>query len=225
MSQEDRYQQFTQDEAPLAFRLRAPSEGYQTWIVMLHGLTGDQSSMWALEASVPHTAGIVTPRGPYPQPQDGFAWNESIQGWPPLVSEFVESVAKLDQLLDFLTEHVGFDRRSYVLMGFSNGAAMAFAASMSPLRVQPRGLVILSGHLPEGDLTPLASIPVFWGHGMHDNFIPVSVARADAARLQQVGCQVQLCEANVGHKLGVDCMEELRGWYGSHIAPSSEKVG
>lgn len=192
---------------------------------MLHGLTGDQDSMWALQSAVPQSAGILTPRGPYPQDQGGFAWNPSIQAWPPLVSEFSESVVKLDQLLDFLAQHNELERQRFILMGFSNGAAMAFAAAMTPLQIPPVGLVALSGHLPEGELAPLRNLPIFWSHGIHDSFIPVSVARADTDRLRQVGCQVQLCEADVGHKIGADCVDELRGWYRSHFVRSNEKVG
>lgn len=225
MSAKERYLETGDSEAPLAFRLRVPDDHTQPLIVMLHGLTGDQTSMWALEAALPRAAGIVTPRGPYRQDQGGFAWNPSIQAWPPLVSEFAESVARLDQLLEVLADRHHLDRQRFILMGFSNGAAMAFAAAMTPMRVPPLGLIVMSGHLPEGELALLSELPIFWSHGIRDNFIPVSGARADVERLRQAGCQVQLCEADVGHKLGTDCRDELRGWYHSHFAHSSEKVG
>lgn len=194
-------------------------------MVMLHGLTGDEHSMWALEAAAPPGALLVTPRGPYAQEQGGYGWNPRIEAWPPLLSEFAGSIERLDQLLIFLEERFEFDRRRYVLMGFSNGAAMAFAACMSPLDAPPLGLIALSGHLPEGSLAPLRDLPVFWSHGIRDNFIPITVARQDVSRLRQIGCPVELCEADVGHKLGAQCLDELRRWYRNRFTQSSEKVG
>lgn len=224
MGEGDRYLELDDHEAPLALRLRTATERAQPAVVMLHGLTGDERSMWALEAAAPPGALIVTPRGPFPQEQGGYAWNRSIQAWPPLLSEFSVSVAKLEQLLDFLEERYDFNRRRFSLIGFSNGAAMAFAAGMTPLRTPPLGIVAVSGHLPEGELDPLREIPVFWSHGIRDNFIPISIARTDASRLRAIGCAVKLCEAEVGHKLGADCLDELRAWYRGRFTRSSEKV-
>lgn len=224
MGQPDRYLELDEHEAPLALRLRTPTDDSQPAVVMLHGLTGDESSMWALEAAAPAGALIVTPRGTYPQQQGGFAWNRSIQAWPPLLSEFSDSVAKLEQLLEFLEARFAFSRASYLLMGFSNGAAMTFAAGMTPLQFPPLGLVAMSGHLPEGQLDPLRELPVFWSHGIRDSFIPISVARDDVSRLRAIGCRVELCEADVGHKLAAGCLDELRTWYRTRISRSSEKA-
>lgn len=224
MSSNDRYVELNADEAPLALRLRMAADDRHPAIVMLHGLTGDQRSMWALESAAPAGALVATPRGPYAQAQGGYAWNPSIQAWPPLVSEFSESVVKLEQLLDFLAERFELDRERVLLMGFSNGAAMAFAACMAPMRIPPRGLVAMSGHLPAGDLDPLADIPIFWSHGVHDGFIPISVARTDVARLRRIGCSVEYCEAEVGHKLGAGCLDDLRGWYRQRFFHLDEKM-
>jgi predicted esterase len=70
----------------------------------------------------------------------------------------------------------------------------------------------VAGHLPQGDLSRLSGLPVFWGHGARDELIPVTGARKDVARLRAAGARVQYCEADVTHKLGSACLRELKQW-------------
>lgn len=220
----ERYVEFGAGQAPLACRLRRAASPHAAQIIMLHGLTGDEQSMWALEAATPPDAMLVTPRGPFPQPQGGYAWNRAIQAWPPLLAEFETAADKLEVLLAWLADRFDLDRQRVVLMGFSNGAAMAFAAPMLGMTIAPAGVVAMSGHLPQGRLEPLAESPIFWSHGTQDPFIPIDVARADVARLRAIGAMVDYCEAEVGHKLGAGCRDELRDWYRAHTHFTSERM-
>lgn len=201
------------DQAPLAFRLRLPEDKQAAPIVMLHGLGGDEKVMWGLESAFPAAGMVVAPRAPHGQRKGGYAWNPKIEAWPPRVSEFTEAVGLLEDLLDYLELEYAFQRERMVLMGFSNGAAMSFAASMTPMSQSPAGIIAISGHLPEGDLSPLGGVPVYWGHGTKDTFIPIDVARSDAERLRQAEVPVTFCEAEVGHKLGTRCLNNLRTWF------------
>ena len=208
-----RYINVGADQAPLAFRLRLPEGNQVTPIVMLHGLGGDENVMWGLESALPQSGIVVAPRAPHQQRQGGYAWNSMIKAWPPLVSEFAEAVDLLESLLDYLELRYAFQRDRMVLMGFSNGTAMSFAASMTPMSQSPAGIIAISGHLPKGDLLPLRGIPVYWGHGIEDTFIPIDIARSDAERLRQAEVPVTFCEAEVGHKLGAQCLDNLRSWF------------
>lgn len=208
-----RYIEVGSDQAPLAFRLRLPEDNVVAPIVMLHGLGGDENAMWALESALPRRGLVVAPRAPHVQRQGGYLWNPSIRTWPPLVSEFAEGVGLLEGLLENLEEKYEFQRERMILMGFSNGTAMSFAAAMTPISPPPAGIVAISGHLPEGDLSPLKGIPVYWGHGTRDAFISIDVARLDAERLRQEAVPITFCEADVGHKLGAECMKGLRSWF------------
>ena len=209
-----RYIEVGRDQAPLAFRLRLPKDNNAAPTVMLHGLGGDENAMWALESALPRAGLVVAPRAPHEQRQGGYLWNPSIHAWPPLVSEFAEGIALLEGLLGYLEEEYEFQRERMVLMGFSNGTAMSFAAAMTPISPPPAGIIAISGHLPEGDLSPLKGIPVYWGHGSRDAFIPIDIARSDAERLRNEGVPVTFCEADVGHKLGAECLNNLRSWFG-----------
>ena len=101
-------------------------------------------------------------------------------------------------------------------MGFSQGAALAFAiATQSELK--PVAMIVASGFIPKGDLTGLRDISVFWGHGSHDEWIPIERAKREAKRLADMGLSVSFCETDVGHKLGLECLEGLREWLKTKI--------
>jgi phospholipase/carboxylesterase len=211
------------DRAPLAYRLREPIDPTEPPVVMLHGLSGDERSMWALESALPSRGLVVAPRGLHPQGQGGYAWNPVIRAWPPFVNEFAESVERLEALLENLHSEHSFERERLILMGFSNGAAMAFAAAMTPLTVQPAGIIAIAGHVPRGGLEPLRQIPIYWGHGSKDPFIPAAEAQSDVARLERIGANIQYCEADVGHKLGAECLTDLKHWYRMNFTEMSRQ--
>jgi predicted esterase len=78
-------------------------------------------------------------------------------------------------------------------------------------------VVSLAGFVPDGFEVRagarLAGVPVYWGHGTKDDQVPVQRARRDVSRLRQAGLDVTYCEADVGHKLGADCLRGLKGWF------------
>jgi len=208
----NRYVDVGSDQAPLAFRLRMPQDNQAVPVVMLHGLGGDETAMWNLESVLPQAGMVVAPRAPYQKQQGGYAWNPTIKTWPPSVSEFAEAVALLEGLFDYLEIEYGFQRHKMILMGFSNGTVMSFAASMIPMSRLPLGIIAISGLVPQGDPSPLKGIPVYWAHGTKDTFIPIDMARSDADRLRRAEVPITYCEAEVGHKLGTECFKNLKSW-------------
>ena len=203
------------DQAPLAFRIRAATQLEIPPTLMLHGLGVDEHAIWELGPALPPGGLVVAARAPYLQAGGGYGWLPQIGAWPPKLEEFTESVRLLESLLRYLDENHGLDRGRLVLLGFSQGAAMVFASAMTTnagLSIPPVAIAVGAGHLPQGDLRPLRGLPVFWGHGTRDELIPVSVARSDVERLRAAGAQVQYCEADVTHKLGLACLRELRQW-------------
>ena len=201
------------DQAPLSIRVRTAADGRTQPIVMLHGLGGDEHAMWVFETALPTGSLLVAPRAPYPQPGGGYGWLPKIAAWPPMVEEYVETVAIFEALLGHLQAKHGLDRRGLLLMGFSQGSAMAFAATMLGLSVPPAAVIVGAAHLPQGDLRLLRGLPIFWAHGLRDEVIPIEVARADVGRLRKAGAEVHFCEADASHKLGIECLRDLQQWF------------
>jgi predicted esterase len=105
---------------------------------------------------------------------------------------------------------------AWFLMGFSQGAACAFALAASNLIDEIgrlAGIVAIAGFLPVGDTKNLTGIPVYWGHGRKDELVPIHMARDGVERLRNNGTAVDYCEADVGHKLGSECLKGLNRWY------------
>jgi phospholipase/carboxylesterase len=195
----------------LGYRLREGANKHVPPIVMLHGLSGDEKVMWVLEAVLPKGGLVASPRGLYPLPDGGYRWKARSAGYRSSVSDFVPAVKALVRTVEDLEQRTGMDRRRLVLLGFSQGAGVAFAAAaLSALR--PAALVALAGYLPEGDVRSLAGLQVYWGHGLRDDMIPIERARSGVERLREVGAVVNFCETDVGHKLGVECARDLRTW-------------
>jgi phospholipase/carboxylesterase len=123
------------------------------------------------------------------------------------------------RLLDWLTpaNFPGADLERMDLVGFSQGAALAFSlALLHPQRV--RSVAALSGFLPRQagaliESRPLDGLPVFLAHGSNDDIVPVVEARRAAEALNSAGAQVSYCEDAVGHKLSAACFRSLADFY------------
>jgi phospholipase/carboxylesterase len=110
------------------------------------------------------------------------------------------------------------------LMGFSQGAALAYAAAMRyPGRF--RGIAGLVGFVPVqcGDVTrmaPLSNTPVFMAVGKEDPLIPYERSVACAQTLQVAGCDLEYHEYDTGHKLTREGVADLKAWWADRARES-----
>jgi phospholipase/carboxylesterase len=185
-------------------------------LLMLHGWTGDENSMWVFSPRLPKKALWIAPRGLYETKGSGYSWHPEISKSWPSVNDFQPAVEKLFATISSLNFPDG-DFSNLHIIGFSQGAALAYTmASMYPERIA--SLVGLSGFLPDGSaawLRPdrLKGLPVFIAHGTEDDMVPVKRARMSVDLLEKAGAIVTYCEDNVGHKLSVKCFHGLEAFY------------
>ncbi|MEJ5239969.1 MAG: hypothetical protein WHS87_02060 [Anaerolineales bacterium] len=200
-------------------RLRSPRQQPARLLLMLHGWTGDERSMWVF---APHTVPdywIVAPRAPFPTQPSGYSWRPLIErrGWPRL-EDMQPTAEKLQGLMDALAEHLGVSPSAPVdLMGFSQGAAMtAVFLLLYPERVGKAAL--LSGFIPQGCealLSPgrLDGKAIFLAHGRQDEMVPYEWAVQAAEALRVAGAVVTFCDEEVGHKVGAACARDLERFF------------
>jgi phospholipase/carboxylesterase len=202
------------------FRFRPATIAPSRFLLMLHGWTGDENSMWVFASKLPAQVAVLAPRGPHVVPEGGYTWRE-IQGeiWElPEIDDLSPSAEALIGFVDDWSQAAGVDADQIDLIGFSQGAALSYAlALLHPERI--RTLAALSGFMPgnvESLLArrPLAGKPVFIAHGRQDNMIPVEQARKCAALLEGSGARVTYCESDGGHKVSTDCFGGLTNLYG-----------
>lgn len=204
-------QRLERGSGALSYRLQLPQVVGDRPVILLHGLTGDENAMWLLTRAFPSEGLIAAPRGLFPLGGDGYSWvDPSVEGEGEF-SDFQPAVESVRDLLTHLSERFSHSMHDFVLMGFSQGAALGLAVARDGRR--PAGVATLAGFLPGGELRNLGGLPIYWGHGTQDQRVPVWRARQDVEMLVQAGAKVTYCEADVGHKVGLECMHDLGAWF------------
>lgn len=200
-------------------RVREAAQAPSRLLLMVHGWTGDENSMWVFARNFPPDVVIIAPRGIHVSPQGGYSWRPHREGTfgRPSFTEFQDSAGRLIGLVDEYQAEAGVGASQFDVMGFSQGAAMSnVIACLYPERVRKVG--ILSGFMPSGmeeivAKKPLMGKPVFVTHGTQDNLVPIDRGRASMSLLEQAGAHVTYCESEVGHKVSSDCLRALETFF------------
>ena len=191
-------------------------------LVMIHGLTGDENSMWVFARRFSPNYWIIAPRAPHPANPQGFSWRpnplsideaRANQTNRPSLDALKESAEGLIRLIDEYAASVKVEARTFDAIGFSQGAAMVNVLGMLyPERVRKMG--VLAGFAPYGlddyvSQRALAGKHVFVAHGTQDDMVPIERARESMRLLEQAGASITYCEDAVGHKLSSSCLRAL----------------
>jgi phospholipase/carboxylesterase len=202
-------------------RLQRPvGEGPFPVILLLHGWTGDENSMWIFSSRLPKNALLIAPRGIYKTKSAGYSWHPEISNPWPWISDFIPATELLTNVISNNHFPEG-DFSELHILGFSQGAALTYTiAIVNPERVAT--LSGLSGFLPDGASAWLSpdrfnGLPVFIAHGTEDDLVPIDRARMSVGLLQESGAEVIYCEDNVGHKLSAKCFHGLEAFYKKEI--------
>jgi phospholipase/carboxylesterase len=187
-------------------------------MLLLHGWTGDENSMWIFTPRLPENYIIISPRGIFQTPLGGYGWREnSIKGWSTM-NDFQPAMHALIDLIDSLG-FPGNQSKRFNVMGFSQGAALAYSLALTyPEKVDK--LAGISGFFPElqnGALLDgaLKGKKVFVAHGLRDEMVPVDKARQVVKALKKSGAEVTYCEEDVGHKLSSGCFRGMDDFFGA----------
>jgi len=188
-------------------------------LLLLHGWTGDENSMWVFTRKFPENLWIVAPRAPHTAEIGGYSWRELHPGtWGlPTLSDLKPAADSLIQLVDDYAASKGMDGSQFDVAGFSQGGALTNVLSLLyPQRV--RKAVVLAGFMPgeTDDLLAqrvLTGKPFFVAHGTQDDLIPLERAQQAVGLLESAGAQVTFCEAEVGHKVSADCLRGLETFF------------
>ena len=190
-------------------------------LLLLHGWTGDENSLWVFVRNFSEHYWIVAPRAPHnsKQPVGGFSWRplgEDSHGWPNL-DDLRPSVEALIPLIDSYSKENNFVSSQFDVIGFSQGGALTNTiALLHPERIRRAG--ILAGFVPanaeslaEGQ--PLKGKSFFVAHGRLDETVKIEHARQSVKYLERAGADVTFCEDEVGHKVSARCLRALEGFF------------
>lgn len=197
--------------------LRPGGPGPHPTVVMLHGRSGGEDAMWIFARTLPADWLVVSPRGIKPDPTGGYAWHPRQRDeWPPLVM-FDEAVGAVSNFVRALPAAYDADPEHVYLMGFSQGAATAYATAMGyPGLIT--GIAGLVGFVPVQcdaavETAVLAGLPIFMAVGIEDPFIPHSRTQNCAQTLRDTGADLDYHEYDTGHRLNAQGVRDLKAWW------------
>ena len=199
-------------------RTQASESASPRLLVLIHGWTGDENSMWVFTRRFPPDYWMIAPRAPHKADPSGYSWRPpqpELFGRPSL--EALKPAAEaLIKLIDEYAASVKIDARQFDVVGFSQGGAMVNALGLLyPKRVRKMG--VLAGFVPYQmesmiESKPLVGKNIFVAHGTKDEMVTIDRARASMDLLEKAGATITYCEDEVGHKLSSNCLRALEAY-------------
>jgi phospholipase/carboxylesterase len=201
----------------LAFFPEKAKQNYPT-VVALHGQGTDAHDLVPLVESLGFDDMLViAPRAPRLfKLGGGYAWYDLSEEGIPDPSSFRESLRLLQEFLMQIRKGYPIDPTEIILLGFSQGAVMSYAAGLlNPIGVQ--GIVALSGYIPSRSnlsiqWNELKGFPVFISHGAYDELIPIKLGKESADLLRKAGATVTYREYAMGHQVTEDTLRDVISW-------------
>lgn len=196
---------------------RAPARAARL-LLLLHGWTGDENSMWVFARNLPEDYWILAPRAPHVTKPSGYSWRvpppERSEG--PGLDDLRTSAKDLIGLVDAYAAEEHVQAQVFDVMGFSQGAALGISvALLFPERVDK--VAVLAGFVPRGaemliSKRPLEGKHFFVAHGTMDELVNIAYARQSTRLLEAAGARVTACEDEVGHKVSAECLRGLQAF-------------
>ena len=166
-----------------------------------------------------HTRWIL-PTAPFEDPllKGAHAWYQRDGDRDAEISAARREIEALieDQMRD------GVAPENIFLVGFSQGAAMSLHTALRyPRRlggvVALSGMVIDSERLAQERHPSNLTLPVFMGHGLRDDIIPIDDARSDAAALLEMDVNLDYHEYDTAHRIPSAEVRDIRAFLHRHM--------
>ncbi|MDQ3814159.1 MAG: alpha/beta hydrolase [Armatimonadota bacterium] len=181
-------------------------------LLLLHGTGGSESDLIELGRALDPTAALLSPRGKVLENGMPRFFRRLAEG----VFDEQDLIRRTHELADFVTaaaQYYGFDPRSVIAGGYSNGANIA--GGLLLLRPEAlSGAILLRPMVPlvPDTLPDLRETPVFISAGNYDPLVPVSNTERLVSLLGEAGADVTVVFEDAGHGLTSADVEAARDW-------------
>lgn len=185
-------------------------------LILLHGHDDDPDAFAEMAARIAPPGWVThTPEGPVTT-ESGRAWWTAREDGSPHPQQVADAFARLDALIDELTDPERAGAGPLVIGGFSQGGALALAYLLRGDDRAIHGAFAISAWLPNLDevvylLAVVDSLPVFVAHGTEDEDVPVQQGRSAARLLERNDALVTFVELPVGHEVD-PFLDDLATW-------------
>lgn len=183
-------------------------------LILLHGRGTDENDLAGLVPFLDPRFDTYAVRAPFAFDYGGFTWFtlDDIEG----SYDRTELEHGLKELIEF-AKQAGRGGRKVFLFGFSMGAMMALAASLTRPALFA-GVVAHSGLVPEqADHLPiqwdhLDGCAFFIAHGLYDPTIPIHYGRRARDLFARSNADVTYREYPIGHEISPESLSEASAW-------------
>ena len=199
---------------------KAAASGTHPTLILLHGRGADEEDLLGLTPMLDDRLLILSVRAPHTWPEGGgYTWYDVDATGTPEPSTFGKSYDALFRFIDDALRHYPVDRKRVALLGFSMGAVMSYALSLT-LPDLFGGVVAHSGYVPERTSLhyrwqDLSFVRFFIAHGTADPVIPVQLARRAQELFVASNATIEYREYPMGHEISeqslADAAAFLRG--------------
>ena len=200
---------------PMLFRVFPSSDPTKRnkKFLLLHGWTGNESSMSVFLNALPKNHISLSPRGLFHISSEKYGWL-NISDFPsPSFSDFYHAVDLLIEKLESISKDLDIDsKKKWDVIGFSQGAALASVLAVRHPNYFQK-ICLLSGFIPNNPpeiTSQLSDLDVFISHGIKDNMVPFEQSLKTRDFFEAHGASVVFCEEEQNHKIGAVCSINLK---------------
>jgi phospholipase/carboxylesterase len=204
---------------PIPLSIKKP--GLHPTLVLLHGRGADENDLLDMAQSFDPRLLNVSVRAPYKFPFGGYTWFDLDDTGTVNIDQLIISRDSIFQCLDDIQHKYPVDPARIFLFGFSMGAMMSLAVSLSnPKRF--KGIIAHSGLLPQDERLSyqwddLADTSFFIAHGQYDLIVPVELGRLVYSRLMDAKANVLFREYSIQHTISEESLSDAATWLQQRI--------
>jgi phospholipase/carboxylesterase len=184
-------------------------------LLLLHGRGADEEDLLRLSGAFDARLTAIGARAPFPL-GPGYHWCDLTDDGRPEPTSYADARGRLAAFIDEAVATYGLDPARLYVLGFSQGAMMAAGLALTmPARLA--GAALLSGWLPDGlgqpaDADGPRGLPIFVGHGLADQVIPVRFGRRMRDELDRLGVAVTYREYPIAHSISETELADIADW-------------
>jgi phospholipase/carboxylesterase len=160
----------------------------------------------------------------------GFGWFPLKPGEPPDPDAFLAGAAALRTFVEEVPNHYPVDRDRLVLLGFSQGGAMAYDLGLRHPE-QVAGIAAMASWLPHKLAATIpkqprhTGLPVLVLHGTRDPMVDVERARESREALRPFGVSLTYRELDMEHEISREALQLLVRWLDERVGGAGQIDG
>lgn len=196
-------------------------------IFLLHGYGSNKYDLFGFAEQLPDNAYVISFEAFNSTPFGGSSWydlNMELNGIKFKYEDVIKAKEIIEQNIEIYSNELHLEKKDIFIIGFSQGAILSYLVGADN-HEKINSIVAFSGYLlneykNEEHIKKLKNINVFISHGVYDEVIPVSFARATELALQQNEIDFFYREYEMPHGVSPECLDDAINWMNNNIIGS-----